>query len=189
MLSSDTINVMSQKKSQKLLASTHKEWPIPKYNDDMPAKIVKRAKKSEHGLMRCEIALELEIAESTLYDWAIKYPAFSYALEICTALRQRALIKQYNDNHVTLDKDVRFYDRANIDYLKLCGQGSNFKCVRGVDNEHQAMAKLQDAVSSGEISQDAAMTMTKILESKVNIRKSLTVEADIESIKKHLGME
>lgn len=158
-----------------------------KYSPDLCDKIVDIAKKAPHGLQDVQIAEELDIAVSTLYDWAAIYPDFDYAMCHARTIRHSRLFKQNDDNHVTYD-NVRFYDRSNIDMIKMSGYHRNLRCLRGVKTLDEGSMALQDALARGEISIETCDMAMGALQRKAAIAEKTTMEERLKKIEAEMGI-
>lgn len=140
------------------------------------------------GLFLVEIASKLEVSESTIYLWAAAHPSFSESLTRARENCLRKLVKKGIDNLIT-NKDIKLNEKTLENFLQVAGFGRRLPALRGVDNEHEALRIVQDAVADGTIIAAHAESLSKVISSKLEARKVLEMAKDIESIKQKLGID
>lgn len=141
------------------------------------------------GLFIEQIAKKMEVSKSTLYEWCKHHPSFAVAL---TRARENCidrLLQTGSDNLVTYDKNTKLHEKTLSEYLRFAGLGRRLPALAKEDDEHKALAIVQEAVANGEIIAEHAESLSKVLMSKLEARKTIEMADEIKLIKEKLGIE
>ncbi len=162
-----------------------------KYSPDFPDRVLKMVEESRFGLSVEQIAVNLGFPHSTLYNWKAREPDFKHAMEFAATQRLAKMKEQWDLWHQYHDEQgerTTFHDRTHMQHMQLAGYGRNISVIRGITNELDAAQKVQDAMAGNEMSFEAGLTMSNVLRNKVEIRKTLELQAQIDDMQEKLEM-
>lgn len=140
------------------------------------------------GLFLVQIANKLDVDEATLYRWAKEHPSFCQSLNRARANCSQNLLDKALQN-ITTDRDTKLNERTLENLMQISGLNRRIPELVGVDDEHKALAIVQDAVADGRLLSHQAESHTKVITAKLEARKVLEMAQDIANIKEQLGIE